>query len=214
LYAKADIEAADFVPCGSDDPGAVWDLRRIRTDTRWDRKEKRFFRRALSGDEFWRLIEDAKRESGRDRNRQIELLAEMLSNLTFEEISAFREIFGIVAEPLEADVRLCVRRYSLNGEKAKGPYGSTQRPYGWTRDLVGWIIAQGKKIYELSCFEDRRKYFIRSAKPVITGFEAMYTVADLAFRLKAAKAPDEHIIPITATRKLTIHELPTTGDPA
>ena len=87
--------------------------------------------------QFWRLVEDAKEESGGDCEEQAELLGKVLAKLPTEEIIAFDRIMD--------ELRDEAYRWDLWGAAYLINGGASDDGFEYFRC---WLIAQGQVIFE------------------------------------------------------------------
>jgi uncharacterized protein YdeI (BOF family) len=87
--------------------------------------------------EFWKLIEQSRYNSNGDVDKQAEILVNILTTLSLEEILDYQRIF----DELEA----AAQQYDLI-EIADVIYGGIGDS-GW-KDFTAWLIGQGKTVYE------------------------------------------------------------------
>jgi hypothetical protein len=167
-----------WLPCEKDKPGAIEDLNRLYAEARWDRESKRFILTAMTLTEFWRLIETAKDESEGDSERQVELLAEKLSELTVEEIVAFDEILEDLLDHLLRDDLWDVASMIHDGFCSDDGF----------EYFRCWIIAQGEAMYDRS--RNDPEDLIGLVEPVAWCESILYIAKD-AYQMKTGHDTDE-----------------------
>ena len=86
--------------------------------------------------QFWRLIEDAKAETGGDCEEQVDTLRQSLARLTLQEIIAFEGIYD--------EFRFLAYRWDLWGASVFISGGS----HDGFEYFRGWLIAQGESVYK------------------------------------------------------------------
>jgi hypothetical protein len=91
----------------------------------------------MDNEKFWELINDSRKKSKNDPDRQIEILVSNIAKLSEEEIYEFDRIFNkyYVDSYLS---ELWAAAYIING-------GCSDDGFDYFR---GWLISQGRTIYE------------------------------------------------------------------
>jgi len=129
--------------------------------------------------EFWRLIEQAKANSGGDCEEQVRLLAERLAQYPPDDIIAFDMILDSVMA-LSYDWALWAGAYIVNG-------GCSDDGFDYFR---GWLIAQGKASFFAAVCDPETLVDIVPAEAALRGWvecEDMLYVAREAYEQRTSQ---------------------------
>lgn len=131
----------------------------------------------MNDDKFWELIEDSKKKSKNDPDKQIEALVSNISKLSEEEIYEFDRIFNKhYTNSYKGE--LWAAAYIING-------GCSDDGFDYFR---GWLISQGRTIFEnaISDPESLAKVISEDESGEVE-FEDMLYVCSDAFKMKTGK---------------------------
>ncbi|MBT9391695.1 DUF4240 domain-containing protein [Hymenobacter sp. NST-14] len=127
--------------------------------------------------QFWQLIEQAKRRSGGDVEEQAEHLQEKLATLLPEEIIAFEDMFQhLMHEAYQSN--LWAAAYIILG-------GCSDDGFEYFR---AWLIARGQKVFETALAEpDSLAKIIKVDDAEESEAESMLYVARMAYEEQSGK---------------------------
>ena len=142
--------------------------------------------------EFWKLIEAAKRKSGGDVEEQAELLTEKLASLSIEQILEFDRILNQLLHAAYQS-KLWAAAYLILG-------GCSDDGFDYFR---AWLIARGQKVYETALTDpDALAKLIKQEDAEESEAESMLYVASSAYEQKTDKDDFDELTPLPASQPI------------
>ncbi|MCB2407420.1 DUF4240 domain-containing protein [Hymenobacter lucidus] len=136
--------------------------------------------------QFWQLIEAAKKKSGGDIEEQAELLTEKLATLSMDEILEFDRIFTQLLHAAYQS-KLWAAAYLILG-------GCSDDGFEYFR---AWLIARGQKVYETAVADaDGLAKLIKQDDAEEAEAESMLYVASTAYEQKTGKDDFHELAPL------------------